>query len=202
MGRQVKLQLLQSCLPLCNPTNCSTRGSSVCQVSICSLVLCLVTTKIWSDVSIGFSGQEYWIELPCPPPGDLPDSWWNLYLLSLLHWQADSLPLAPPCYGMIRAKFREIGGKEASGQAKLIYEARKEESMAESRRKQACWEPVKDELVLQHDFLCDLQHHSMKASILPCSAFFVVQLSPMNDNWKNHSSDYTDICWQSDVSIF
>ena len=23
---------------------------------------------------MGFSGQEYWSELPCPPPGDLPHS--------------------------------------------------------------------------------------------------------------------------------
>ena len=119
MGRQVKLQLLQSCLPLCNPTNCSTRGSSVCQVSVCSSVLCPITTKIWSDVSIGFSGQEYWIELPCPPPGDLPDSGWNLCLLKSLALAGGSLPLAPRCYGMIRAKFREVGGEEASGQAKL-----------------------------------------------------------------------------------
>ena len=22
---------------------------------------------------MGFSGQEYWSGLPCPPPGDLPD---------------------------------------------------------------------------------------------------------------------------------
>ena len=70
---------------------------------------------------MGFSGQEYWIELPCRPPGDLSDSRWNLCLLSLLHWQADSLPWAPPGYRMIRAKFREVGGKEASGQAQLWY---------------------------------------------------------------------------------
>ena len=25
-------------------------------------------------LSIGFSGQEYWSGLPCPPPRDLPDS--------------------------------------------------------------------------------------------------------------------------------
>ena len=25
-------------------------------------------------LSMGFSRQEYWSELPCPPPGDLPDS--------------------------------------------------------------------------------------------------------------------------------
>ena len=33
-----------------------------------------------------------------------------------------------------------------------------------------------------------LQHHSSKASILLCSAFFIVQLSH-HDYWKNHSLD-------------
>ena len=32
-----------------------------------------------------------------------------------------------------------------------------------------------------------LQHHSLKVSILQCSAFFIVQLS--HDYWKNHSFD-------------
>ena len=39
-----------------------------------------------------------------------------------------------------------------------------------------------------------LQHHSSKASILQCSAFFVVQLS-VHDYWKNHSFDYVDLYW-------
>ena len=26
-----------------------------------------------APLSMGFSRQEYWNELPCPPPGDLPD---------------------------------------------------------------------------------------------------------------------------------
>ena len=35
-----------------------------------------------------------------------------------------------------------------------------------------------------------LQHHSSKASVLRCSAFFMVQLShPYNNYWKNHSFD-------------
>ena len=35
-----------------------------------------------------------------------------------------------------------------------------------------------------------LQHHSSKASILRCSAFFTVQLSPLiHDHWKNRSLD-------------
>ena len=37
-----------------------------------------------------------------------------------------------------------------------------------------------------------LQHHSSKALILQCSAFFMVQLSTsLCDYWKNHSFDYT-----------
>ena len=32
-----------------------------------------------------------------------------------------------------------------------------------------------------------LQHHSLKASILHCSAFLMVQLSHPHDSWKNHS---------------
>ena len=34
-----------------------------------------------------------------------------------------------------------------------------------------------------------LQHHSSKASILQCSAFFMVQLTSVYDHWKNQSLD-------------
>ena len=49
-----------------------------------------------------------------------------------------------------------------------------------------------------------LQHHSSKASLLQRSAFFMVQLSltSIHDYGKNHSFDYTDLCWQSNVSAF
>ena len=43
------VKLLQLCLTLCDPMDCSLPGSSV----------------------HGFSGQEYWSGLLCPPPGDL-----------------------------------------------------------------------------------------------------------------------------------
>ena len=42
---------LQSCPTLCDPVDCSP----------------LV------PLSMGFSKQEYWNGLPCPPPGDLPN---------------------------------------------------------------------------------------------------------------------------------
>ena len=50
-------------LTLCNPMDCSPPGSSV----------------------HGFSRQEYWSELPCPPPGDLLDPGIKPRLLHLLH---------------------------------------------------------------------------------------------------------------------
>ena len=47
----IHVKSLQSCLTLCNPMECILPGSS----------------------AMGFSRQEYWSGLPCPPPGDLPD---------------------------------------------------------------------------------------------------------------------------------
>ena len=56
--------------------------------------------------SIGFPRQEYWNGLPWPPPGDLPDPGTEPMALSLLHWQAGSLPLVPPGkpVGMVNSK--------------------------------------------------------------------------------------------------
>ena len=45
-------QLIQVCPTLYDPTDCGPPGSSV----------------------HGFPRQEYWSGLPCPPPGDLPNS--------------------------------------------------------------------------------------------------------------------------------
>ena len=59
-----------------------------------------------------------------------------------------------------------------------------------------------DLLAVQGTLKSLLQYHNSKASILWCSAFFIVQLSTIHDYWKNHSFDYTDLCWQSNVSAF
>ena len=68
------MQLLQSCLTLCDPMGCSSPGSSV----------------------HGISRQEYWSVLPFPSPGDLPNPGVKSVSLTLLHWQAGSLTLLPP----------------------------------------------------------------------------------------------------------
>ena len=67
-------KLHQSCLTLCDPVDCSLPGSSV----------------------RGFSRQDYWSGMPCPPPGVFPTQGSNPSLLYLLHWQRGSLPRKPP----------------------------------------------------------------------------------------------------------
>ena len=44
----------------------------------------------------GFSRQDYWSGLPCPPPGDFPNPGIEPSLSCLLHWQASFLPSVPP----------------------------------------------------------------------------------------------------------
>ena len=52
--------------------------------------------------------------------------------------------------------------------------------------------------------LKSLQLHSLKASTLWCSVFFIKDptLTSVHDYWKNHSFDYTDLCQPSHVSVF
>ena len=39
------------------------------------------TVACQAPLSLGFSRQEFWSALLCPPPEDLPDQRWNLGLL-------------------------------------------------------------------------------------------------------------------------
>ena len=47
-------------------------------------------------LSMGFSRQESWSELPCPPPGDLPDSGTEPLFLMPPILVGGLLPLVPP----------------------------------------------------------------------------------------------------------
>jgi len=62
----------QSCPALCNPMDCSP------------------------PLSMGFSRQEYWSSCHFLLQGIFLTQGSNSYLLSLLHWQTDSLPLCDP----------------------------------------------------------------------------------------------------------
>ena len=54
------------------------------------MTLWIVTCQ--APLSTGFSRQEYWNGLPCPPPGDLPDPETEPVSSVALALQADSLP--------------------------------------------------------------------------------------------------------------
>ena len=41
--------------------------------SCVQLFVTVWTVACQAPLSMGFSRQEYWSGLPCPPPGDLPD---------------------------------------------------------------------------------------------------------------------------------
>ena len=66
-------KLLQSCPTLCDPVDCSLPGSSIHAIFQARILECHFLLQ-----------------------GIIPTQGWNLCLLCLLHWQADSLPLAPP----------------------------------------------------------------------------------------------------------
>ena len=50
--------------------------------SVVSVCATLWTLACQAPLSMGFSRQEYWSTLLCPPPGDLLDPGWNLSLMS------------------------------------------------------------------------------------------------------------------------
>ena len=72
-------------------------GSIACMLNRFSGVLLFAT--LWTvahqaPLYMGFSKQEYWSRLLCLQ-GTFPTQGLNPCLLCLLHWQTDSLPLAP-----------------------------------------------------------------------------------------------------------
>ena len=72
---------------------------TVCVLSCFShiqLFATLWTVAHQSPLFMGFSRQECWSELLCPPSKDLPHPGSSPGLSRLLHWQVGSLPLAPP----------------------------------------------------------------------------------------------------------
>ena len=75
---------------------------SLIHMPMCVLSCSVVSNSLWpmeysmpGPLPMGFSGQEYWSGLPCPPPGDLPDPRTELASLMSSALAASSLPLAP-----------------------------------------------------------------------------------------------------------
>ena len=82
---------------LCKIPTCQYISIHVLSCFSCVQLFVTLWTLAWqAPLSIGFSRQEYWNRLACPPPGDLPDPGMEPTSLCLLHGQVGSLPLAPP----------------------------------------------------------------------------------------------------------
>ena len=67
----------------------------VCELCHAWLFVTPGTVSHKAPLSMGFSRQEYWSRLPFLSPGIFPTQGRNPCLLDLLHWQMDSLLLAP-----------------------------------------------------------------------------------------------------------
>ena len=85
-----------------NATNKSVLGSII----LSALFLFVFTHRVWllatlstialqTPLSMEFSRQEYWSELPFPPPGYIPDPGIELASPMSPALQVDSLPLSP-----------------------------------------------------------------------------------------------------------
>ena len=59
-----------------------------------------------------------------------------------------------------------------------------------------------DLLVVQGTLKGLLQHYSSKHQFLALSLLYDPTLISLREDWKNLGFDYTDPCWQSDVSAF
>ena len=74
----------------------SRRTSHTCMLSRSRLFATTWTVSRQAPLSMGFSRQEYCSGLPCPPPGDLPDSGIEPTSLISPALAGRSLPLVPP----------------------------------------------------------------------------------------------------------
>ena len=73
--------------------NTTVQFSSVQSLSHVQFFVTPWTVACKAPLSKGFSRQEYWSGLPCPPPGDLPNPGTEPRSPTL---QVDSLPSEPP----------------------------------------------------------------------------------------------------------
>ena len=108
MQRNVKLKGRDNCIQHLLTVRCKCQALS--RVCVCGGVCISMDTHALSrsvvsnsaapwtvacqaPLSMEFSRQEYWVGLPCPPPGDLPNPGVEPGSPTL---QADSLPSEPP----------------------------------------------------------------------------------------------------------
>ena len=97
--RTWRFHALSECFTLPNSPYVHTHKFLMCMLNRFSRVQLFAT--LWTlahhaPLSMGFSRQEYWSGFHFLLQGIFQTQGLNSHLLHLLHWQAGSLPLAPP----------------------------------------------------------------------------------------------------------
>ena len=103
--------------------NASSWGISSCFTRV-RLLVTLWTVVCWAPLSKGFSRQEYWRGLPCPPPGDLPDPGIKPespvlagdFFTTSAAWEAGGISPKSSCQG-VTCRLEVSAGPKASGGA-------------------------------------------------------------------------------------
>ena len=128
-----------------------------------------------------------------------------------IHWVSDAIqpshPLSPPSHPLSPPSPPALNLSQHQGIFQWISSSHQVAKVLELQHQSFQWifrvDFLRidwfDLLAVQGTSKSLLQHHSLKVSILQCSAFF---MSSVHDYWKNHSFDYTYFCQQSDVSAF
>ena len=128
--------------------------------------------------------------LPCllPAPrawsNSCPSSqWWHPTISSSVVPFSTCLQSFPASGSFPMSQFFTSGGQSIGASASASDFSREYSGLI------SFWMDWFDLLAVQGTLKSLLQHHSSKASILQCSAFFIVQLTTIHDHWKNHSFD-------------
>ena len=59
-----------------------------------------------------------------------------------------------------------------------------------------------DHVAVQGTLECSPTSQFKSINSSACSLLYGSTLTSIHDYWKNHSFDYTDLCWQNNVSVF
>ena len=88
----MKVLFLTLCLQCLKKKGSSQKAAAVLLAQLCTSATPWTVAR-QAPLSMGFSRQEYWSGLPCPPPVDLPDPGIKPGSPTL---QVDSFPSKPP----------------------------------------------------------------------------------------------------------
>ena len=181
-----------------------------CYVSdaMCSVLFKVLKTQVhlifiailWRCCCLGLHGLQH-ARIPCPSlspwvcSNSCPLSWWCHPTISSSVITCSSCSQSFPASGSCPVSQLFASGSQSTG-AFSISPSSEYSGLISFR---IDW----FDLPVQGTLKSLLQDHNLKASILQCSAFFIVRLShPYMTTRRTIALTYMDLCWQSGVSAF